>query len=127
MRLPLLGALHTPGHRSCLRFSGWCGSYRTCNILFVCSPPSPGDMKFLLIRVSRQVFAAGQTETVSNDGSKMQPWHWGVICGSARSQAHGGTFDAEQTQKKSSSRDPEECGMVLGAVGDPGSNGRKAG
>lgn len=60
-------------------FSVCSDSYRTCNILFAHSHPSPGDMKFLLIRVNRHVFADGQTEVsaVSNDDSKSQPWHWG--------------------------------------------------
>lgn len=29
-------------------------SYRICNIFFVCSHPSPGDVKFPLISVNRQ-------------------------------------------------------------------------
>lgn len=74
-----MAVTHTSGHRSCMWFSVCCDSYRTCSILFVYSHPSPGDMKFLLIRVNRQAFAAGKTEmcAVSNDDSKAQPWHWG--------------------------------------------------
>lgn len=77
--LPLLEVIHTSGHGSCMRFSVCCDSYRTCNILFVYSHPPPEDTKFLLIRVNRQVFAAGQAEmcAVSNDDSKTQSWHWG--------------------------------------------------
>lgn len=77
--LPLLEVIHTSGHRVSMWLSVCWDSHRTWSILFGCSHPSPGDVRFLLVRVNRQSFAAGQAEMCagSSDDSKTQPWHWG--------------------------------------------------